>query len=184
MVERTDQFFNYLLPLPAWLYIKNMKSTPKPSFITTTNNKPRFHYHQNHQQPHKKSKRMYKKSTTKSHIAEDEEEEQRRAKKKETKAKKWRSDPKQWNDCEVQADVAGEASNLEVHVSHNPTWAQSDVVSWIPCSPLQREDLVLLSLWCHTKNPKEKQNEGFGLIGDPNHKLGLESLNWRPKSRN
>ena len=41
-----------------------MKSTPKPSFITTTNDKPRFHYHQHHQQPHKKSKRMHRKPTT------------------------------------------------------------------------------------------------------------------------
>ena len=82
------------------------------------------------------------------------------AKKKKIEAKKWSSDLKQWNnslccfgccccygnECEVQADVAGEASNFEVHVSHNPTWAQSDVVSRIPCTPLQQEGLVLLSL--------------------------------------
>ena len=43
--------------------------------------------------------------------------------KKKIEPKKWSSNPKQWNDDKVQADVVGEAFDLQVYVSHNPTWA-------------------------------------------------------------
>ena len=46
----------------------------------------------------------------------------------------------------LESPIANETSDLEVHVSHDLAWAQSDVVSRIPCTPLQHEGLVLLSL--------------------------------------
>ena len=46
----------------------------------------------------------------------------------------------------LESPITNKASNLEVHVSQDPTWAQSNIVSRIPCSPFQDESLVLLSL--------------------------------------
>ena len=126
---------------------------------------------------------MHRKPTTKSHITE-EEEEQRRAKKKKPKPKN--GDSTQNNETTAKYKLMSPAklpisrsTCLTIPFGLSPTLflespvLLSNVKIW-SCS---------LSLMPHKKS-KGKKNEGFGLIGDPNHKLGLESLNWRPKSRN
>ena len=142
--------------------MKNMKSTPKPSFITTTNNKPRFHYHQHHQEPHKKSKRMHRKPTTKSHIAE-EEQQQRKVKKKIKKKRSQKMElrptcltisrstcliiwPRLSLTSFLESPIIGKASDLMVRMSHDLAWAQFDIVSRIPCRRQSFWSLVLLSL--------------------------------------
>lgn len=59
-------------------------------------------------------------------------------------------------DGEVQADVTGEASDLEVAVHHDSSGAQSDVVSGIPGSSFQHEgecvNVLIWSLLVSVKN--------------------------------
>ena len=183
--------------------------TPKTSFITTTNDKPRIHYHQHHQQPHKNPKECT--GNPQPNPTSLKKKKKKNAEQKKTEVPP--EDPTRNNETTASAALATTvnakykvmspvklpisrstcltippglsptsflespillsnmkvwslslASDLEVHVSHDPTWAQSDVVSRIPCSPLQHEGLVSLSLMRRRFVLYfEKKNVGFGL---------------------